>query len=195
MEEMLGRLSSFSITEEEATVIGIPDDVVEKGRKEARLDCWGKSYLLNLIIGVRVYNLPYDGMIREIGEKIGNGIGKFLDVVTDKNGRFSGMYMRLRVQIDVSKPLRRGATVQLGSNGVMVWTSFKYERLPDFCFGCGRIGHGRLECVDDKVRNANASDCLFYSPELRADTRSERCWKFRMWSIFSIGSTHNLRNV
>lgn len=255
MEEMLGRLGSFSITEEEATVIGIPDDVIEKSRKEASFGLLGKVLsskpfnkgsvmstmiklwaadgdlsaqvidrdiflfsfkkeqdrarvlamepwsfnksliLLKVVNGdeilrwdnwsftcfwIRVYNLPYDGMIREIGEKIGNGIGKFLDVVTDRNGRCSGLYMRLRVQIDVSKPLRRGATVQLGSNGAKVWTSFKYERVPDFCFGCGRIGHGRLECVDARVRNVNAPDRLFYSAELRADVRSERS----LWSRY-----------
>ena len=30
MDEMLGRMSAFSITEEEATVIGIPDDIINK---------------------------------------------------------------------------------------------------------------------------------------------------------------------
>ena len=249
MEEMLGRLSSFSITEEEATVIGIPDEVIEKGRNKARFGMLGKVLsskpsnkgsvmstmtklwaaegdlsaqvidrdtflfsfekeqdrarvlamepwsfnkalvLLKVVNGdealgwdnwsfscfwIRVYNLPFDGMIREIGEKIGNGIGKFIDVISDKNGRCPGLYMRLRVQIDVSKPLRRGATVQLGNRGEKVWTSFRYERVPDFCFGCGRLGHGRLECVDDRVRNVTASDRLFYSPELRVDNRSDR---------------------
>lgn len=33
-------------------------------------------------------------------------------------------------------------------NGVdKVWISFKYENLPSFCFGCGRIGHGLIDCV------------------------------------------------
>ncbi|KAH1063344.1 hypothetical protein J1N35_028331 [Gossypium stocksii] len=26
------------------------------------------------------------------------------------------------------------------------WVSFKYEKLPVFCFGCGRIGHGIPDC-------------------------------------------------
>ncbi|GMN40449.1 hypothetical protein TIFTF001_009667 [Ficus carica] len=182
MEEMLGCLNSFSITEEEAMVIGISNEVMEKGREEARFGLLGKilsskpynmgsvmstmdklakvlamepwsfnkSLILKAVNGdkalqwdswsltcfwIRVYNLLYDGMIREIREKIGNGIGKFIDVVTDKNGRCPGIYM---------------------------W-------VPDFCFGCGRVGHGRLECVDDRVRNLNSSDRLLYSSELRAD--------------------------
>ncbi|MBA0786979.1 hypothetical protein Gotri_026649 [Gossypium trilobum] len=27
-----------------------------------------------------------------------------------------------------------------------VWVPFKYENLPIFCFGCGRMGHGVKEC-------------------------------------------------
>ena len=42
MDEMLGRLDSFSITEDEATVIGIPDEILEKGRKVARYGLLGK---------------------------------------------------------------------------------------------------------------------------------------------------------
>ncbi|GMN29722.1 hypothetical protein TIFTF001_051734 [Ficus carica] len=180
MDEMLGQLSSFSITEEEASVIGIPDDVIEKGRKEARFGLMGKvlsskPFNKGSVMSTMTKLWDADGDLSvQIGEKIGNGIGKFLDVDTDRNGRCPGMFMRLRVQIDVSKPLRRGAMVQLGCNGAKVWTSFKYERVPDFCFGCGRIGHGRLECVDDRVRNVNASDRLSYSVELRADIRSEK---------------------
>ena len=68
---------------------------------------------------IRVYNLLYDGMIREISEKISNGIGKFIDVVTDKNGRCPGIYMRLRcksMSLNLLGEVRRcslGAMAQL----------------------------------------------------------------------------------
>ncbi|MFQ6650879.1 hypothetical protein Gotur_022287, partial [Gossypium turneri] len=28
------------------------------------------------------------------------------------------------------------------------WISFKYEKLPIFCFGCGRVGYGLLDCSE-----------------------------------------------
>lgn len=32
-------------------------------------------------------------------------------------------------------------------NGVSKWISFKYERCPDFCYKCGRIGHSERGCT------------------------------------------------
>ncbi|GMN37350.1 hypothetical protein TIFTF001_006730 [Ficus carica] len=107
MEEMLGHLSSFSIMEEEAKVIGISDEVMEKDRREKEQD-----RMKVLVMEPWTFNKSLlilksmNGVIWEIGEKIRKWIGKFIDVVTDKNGHCPGIYMRLRVQIDVSKPLR-----------------------------------------------------------------------------------------
>ena len=40
----------------------------------------------------------------------------------------------------------------------------KYENIPDFCFGCGRIGHDKEECPDeggngDGIRFGEALHC------------------------------------
>ncbi|MBA0730113.1 hypothetical protein Golax_023351 [Gossypium laxum] len=53
----------------------------------------------------------------------------------------SGEFCRLRIQLNVQKPLRRGIFVSTG-NGNKCWIPFKYEKLPTFCFGCGKLGHG-----------------------------------------------------
>ncbi|KAL5743911.1 hypothetical protein ACOSQ2_027027 [Xanthoceras sorbifolium] len=34
----------------------------------------------------------------------------------------------------------------------MITTLIKYERLPDFCYGCGFIGHSFRECYNSGVR-------------------------------------------
>ncbi|KAJ8421948.1 hypothetical protein Cgig2_006419 [Carnegiea gigantea] len=45
----------------------------------------------------------------------------------------------LHVDIDVSKPFRRGLHISIG--GKTLWIHFKHIKLPDFCYGCGRLGH------------------------------------------------------
>ena len=41
--------------------------------------------------------------------------------------------MRVRVSIDITKPLSRGRKFGK-SNGEESWASFKYERLPNLCY-------------------------------------------------------------
>ncbi|MBA0809184.1 hypothetical protein Gohar_024856 [Gossypium harknessii] len=37
----------------------------------------------------------------------------------------------------------------VSSNGQgKIWLSFKYENLPTFCFGCGRVGHRVKDCTE-----------------------------------------------
>ncbi|KAK5842942.1 hypothetical protein PVK06_005364 [Gossypium arboreum] len=53
---------------------------------------------------------------------------------------------RLRINLDVQKPLRRGIFVSI-DNKNKSWISFKYEKFPMFCFGCGKMGHGLNDCI------------------------------------------------
>lgn len=43
-------------------------------------------------------------------------------------------------------PLRRGIWIESGGNQDNIWIQAKYERLPDFCYNCGRIGNVIKEC-------------------------------------------------
>lgn len=53
--------------------------------------------------------------------------------------------MRIRVTIDLSKPLKRMMKVKK-SGSVWVWITFKYENVPTFCFICGLLGHSEKFC-------------------------------------------------
>lgn len=49
-------------------------------------------------------------------------------------------FMRVRVALPISKPLRRGGFIA-GTDGERYWVNFKFERLPIFCHYCGVLGH------------------------------------------------------
>lgn len=54
--------------------------------------------------------------------------------------------MRIKVKIDVLKPLRRVVRM-LDKDGEEKIRFIKYERLPDFCYACGVIAHTLKTCT------------------------------------------------
>ncbi|PON85990.1 Zinc finger, CCHC-type [Trema orientale] len=54
--------------------------------------------------------------------------------------------MRVRVRVDITKPLCRGLRVCVGEVSQEICLILQYERLLDSCYDCGLIGHKYLEC-------------------------------------------------
>lgn len=113
------------------------------------------------------------GMNVKFARKVGKDIGKVVETERDEKGFIWGKYVRLRVSIDITKPLRRGVLVDM-PDGKKAWAPLKYERLPNFCFWCRRLGHGDRDCEDklqllEKDGNAKAQ----YGPWLRASSTSK----------------------
>ena len=109
---------------------------------------------------VQVHGLPF-GFIQP---KVGQGIGSFLGTLKAYDGRNSihSSYMRIKVTIDVTVPLKKEWRVR-ASNGSFVTVNFKYEKLGVFCHRCGLLGHTDKVCpelfeldADDGVRNWSA---------------------------------------
>lgn len=53
--------------------------------------------------------------------------------------------MRIRIKIDVRKPLKRRKKI-MRKNGTEVIVNCKYERLREFCFTCGLVSHTDRYC-------------------------------------------------
>lgn len=94
-------------------------------------------------IWVRVGQLPFGMMNRGTALVLGDEIGKFVDTDVEPGGKAVGAFLRIKVRIDIWKPLMRGVTVLVGKEGHETerWCPLTYEFLLDFCFVCGRIGH------------------------------------------------------
>ncbi|MBA0704448.1 hypothetical protein Golax_016703 [Gossypium laxum] len=54
-------------------------------------------------------------------------------------------FFRIRVCLDITAPLKRKKKVLIGKF-MIVYASFKYEKLSLFCFICGKLGHGESYC-------------------------------------------------
>ncbi|KAM6577860.1 hypothetical protein CsatB_029697 [Cannabis sativa] len=93
---------------------------------------------------VQVLQLPFLSKSELLARVIGNLIGSFIEVHEDSLYEGWGPFLRIRVGIDVSKPILRGQTVTWMSDEL--WLDYRYERLPDFCYECGIIGHVVDKC-------------------------------------------------
>lgn len=84
-------------------------------------------------------------MTEEVGKDVGNSLGRYIE--TDKRSWLpkQAKFMRVRVDLPIDKPLWRGGNI-VNLDGDKVWISFKYERLPNFCFHCGILGHDQKHC-------------------------------------------------
>lgn len=85
---------------------------------------------------------------KQIGRKIGESLGTVLEVDLPDDECEWGEFMRVRVCLDVSKPLLRGKQLSLGSTR-HYWVRFFYEHLLEFYYMCGWIGHQQRDCKQD----------------------------------------------
>lgn len=75
-------------------------------------------------------------------------------------------FLRVRVKIEISKPLPKGFWLRKSTEaGHDLWISYKYEKLSDFCYDCGRLGHDNRSC---KFVSREEGASSGYNPEMRA---------------------------
>ncbi|PPD89486.1 hypothetical protein GOBAR_DD13579 [Gossypium barbadense] len=106
---------------------------------------------------IRIYNIPMEQMDRQVAIDVGKAIGEV--VAIDWRDRDQGWtdHIRIRVRIDVLKPLRRVVHF-VGSKGSKTICTIKYERLPAFCYICGLIGHTTQKCNRKEEHLINLSE-------------------------------------
>jgi len=97
-------------------------------------------------IWVRIMNLPLGLMNKDVGITIGKEVGEYMMVDLEDGDVPIRRFLRVRVRLDIRKPLMRGVTVQEEDGKPDRWCPLVYEYLPDFCYICGVIGHTEKGC-------------------------------------------------
>ena len=100
-----------------------------------------------------------------------------------------------RVDIDISNPLRRGIYIKVTNR--QIWIKFKYVKLPDFCYGCGKLGHVLAGCdtvhLEEDASNLQYGTWLRASPlkSRRRNAETELHKEKRLYMAFSSKATHS----
>lgn len=102
---------------------------------------------------VQAHGVPRGQMNGETAGQIGAQFERLIGFEDpDQPGGMRG-YLRSRVELNASNPLPLGIWL-LRPDQTESWVEFLYERLANFCFQCGRLGHGldhcKFDCVPDE---------------------------------------------
>ncbi|KAM6586585.1 uncharacterized protein LOC115717479 [Cannabis sativa] len=116
--------------------------IISRMKEESNPRC---LTLNTLDVWVQLHDLKTGFMTSTVLKAVGNYVGVFVEACP-KN--FLGVwrdYMRIRVTIDLAKPLKRRMRIRK-TGEEWIWITFKYENIPTFCFICGILGHSERFC-------------------------------------------------
>ncbi|PWA67820.1 hypothetical protein CTI12_AA315780 [Artemisia annua] len=123
-----------------------------------------EAEMMKVAFWIRLLNMPLsrrdEPSVRYIASKLG-------EVVEVDNAYFANRskHIRAKVMINITNPLCRYVTV-LNLQNIKVRVHIQYERLPNFCYWCGLLGHTEKECL---------------TKPLAIDGKTFKDWPFQEW--------------
>ncbi|XP_030970072.1 uncharacterized protein At4g02000-like [Quercus lobata] len=108
----------------------------------------------SLPVWIQVHNLSIEYMSKENAVEIGSLVGEVVDVDFTGDGEVCMCnFLRVKVEVKVDDLLRSGFYLDRSPHSDL-WIQFKYERVAEFCYKCGRLGHLKARCL--KVSHIDA---------------------------------------
>lgn len=119
----------------------------------------------------QVHGLSLVFLHSETAKQIGGNIGKFHLNTINRRSVVANRYLRFRVDLYVDNPLPACYFLER-NDGNDVWVQFKFERLSDFCYVCGKLDHITVRCTfkeSTTVITLNGISARVYGPWNRAE--------------------------
>lgn len=101
---------------------------------------------------------------------MGKKIGKVEEMEIDELRECIGPFIRVRILVDITKPLKKVLLLEM-ENEEEILIPVLYEKLPEFCFCCGIIGHQYRICQSYK---GQPKEQLAFGAWMKALTRAEK---------------------
>ncbi|KAE9461554.1 hypothetical protein C3L33_06540, partial [Rhododendron williamsianum] len=96
---------------------------------------------------IQIHGLPLGFLNPKAGMEIAKSLGEVITVEEPGERGKLANFLRVRIWVDITKPLKKGFFLRRAKEED-IWISFKYERLSDFCYGCGIVGHSVNDCKE-----------------------------------------------
>ncbi|KAL8515619.1 hypothetical protein ACS0TY_014348 [Phlomoides rotata] len=94
---------------------------------------------------LQIYDLPLTARSENIVKLIASKCGEVVEIDLELLKRLARS-IRVKVKVEVWKPMNQGLNLELKNSLRNIWVSFKYERLPSFCYFYGMLGHMKRKC-------------------------------------------------
>lgn len=88
-------------------------------------------------------------MEKDVIQEMGKKIEKVEEVEIDKSGECIGPFIRVRISVDITQPLKKVLLLDL-ENSEEIMLPVLYEKLLEFYFCRGIIGHQYKVCLSYK---------------------------------------------
>lgn len=131
---------------------------------------------------MRIYDLPMSGKEENTLKQIGVRFGKVMEVDKESMEGVSRS-IQIRIILRLNNPMKQGTKIKIGKVEPC-WLSVTYERLPSFCYYCGKLGHTYKYCgiMHEQEENADKmgeerlpyGDWMRSSPRKAIQVRSEK---------------------
>lgn len=143
--------------------------VIPPGEQPLKVPLW------HMNIWIQIHDLPVGFMSEIASKQLENFFGEFLEYDPKNSNSIWREYMRIRIQIDVRRSLRRKKKVNRkdGSDFVVMC---KYERLSEFCFYCGMLTHTKCFCR----KNLENRSLLMWGNGAAGCVRHHRGWRLKV---------------